>query len=158
MIAAIQAKAERESNGAPVTIVLQIGGVAGIATAALPAGKQPVTADGTTIRAKQPVQNGVYWLAEARAAGQKPGKVMDAALGLAGVRNGPAAALLRNLDIAEKLGCLDESCLAAPHRRQARVSHYSALAFESPSFSTITRISPPPLVVVFTTVQPFARS
>lgn len=37
---------------------------------------------------------------------------MDAALRLAGVRNGPAAALtkaalLRNLDIAEKLGCLD---------------------------------------------------
>jgi hypothetical protein len=62
--------------------------------------------------ANQRVEKTVYWLAEARAAGQKPDKVMDAALGLAGVRNGPAAvltkaALLRNLDIAEKLGYLD---------------------------------------------------
>jgi hypothetical protein len=37
---------------------------------------------------------------------------MDAALGLAGVKNGPAAALtkaaiLRSLDIVEKLGSLD---------------------------------------------------
>ena len=55
MILVIQAKSEQESNGAPVTIVLQVGGVAG-------------------------------------------------------VRNGPAAltkaAVFRNLEIAENLGCL----------------------------------------------------
>src|ERR1035437_3435409 len=67
--------------------------------------------------ANQRVQKTVYWLAEAREAGQRPDKVMDAALGLAGVKNGPAAALtkaalLRNLDIAEKLGCLDAEGLA----------------------------------------------
>jgi len=32
--------------------------------------------------ANQRVQKAVYWLTEARAAGQKPDKVMDAALGL----------------------------------------------------------------------------
>ena len=55
-------------------------------------------------------------IAEARAAGQKPDKVMDAALGLTGVRNGPGAALtkaalLRKLDIVEKLGCLDAASM-----------------------------------------------
>jgi hypothetical protein len=45
-------------------------------------------------------------------------------LGLAGVRNGPAAALtkaalLRNLDIAEKLGCLDAAGLAEMKRGRA---------------------------------------
>jgi len=73
--------------------------------------------------ANQRVQKAVYWLAEARATGQKPNKVIDAALGLAGVKNGPAAALtkaalLRNLDIAEKLGCLDADGLVGltfPH-------------------------------------------
>src|ERR1019366_417237 len=68
--------------------------------------------------ANQRAEKAVYWLAEPRAAGQKPDKVTDAALGLAGVKNGPAAALtkaalLRNLDIAEKLGCLDAEGLAA---------------------------------------------
>src|ERR1039458_3840763 len=61
--------------------------------------------------ANQRVEKAVYWLAEAREAGQKPDKVMEAALGLAGVRNGPAAALakaalVRNLDIADKPGRL----------------------------------------------------
>jgi hypothetical protein len=69
--------------------------------------------------ANQRVEKAVYWLAAARAAGQKPDKVMDAALGLAGVKNGsaaalPKAALLRNLDIAEKLGCLDAEGMASP--------------------------------------------
>ncbi|MGO8925942.1 MAG: hypothetical protein ACLQU3_03465 [Limisphaerales bacterium] len=49
---------------------------------------------------------------------------MDAALGLAGVRNGPAAALtkaalLLNLDIAGKLGCLDAESMAGK-RSQSR--------------------------------------
>jgi hypothetical protein len=74
--------------------------------------------------ANQRVQKAVYWLAEARKAGQKSDKVMDAALGLAGVRNGPAAsltkaALLRNLDIAEKLGCLDAEGLAEMRKGKA---------------------------------------
>src|ERR1039458_5889477 len=65
--------------------------------------------------ANQRVEKAVYWLAGE--AGQKPDKVMEAALGLAGVRNGPAAALtkaalLRNLDIADKLGCLDAEGMA----------------------------------------------
>src|ERR1035437_5332456 len=74
--------------------------------------------------ANQRVQKTVYWLAEAREAGQRPDKVMDAALGLAGVKNGPAAALtkaalLRNLDIAEKLGCLDAEGLAEMRKGKA---------------------------------------
>jgi hypothetical protein len=49
---------------------------------------------------------------------------MDAALGLAGVKNGPAAALtkaalLRNLDIAEKLGCLDAEGMAEMRKGKA---------------------------------------
>jgi hypothetical protein len=74
--------------------------------------------------ANQRVEKAVYWLAAARAAGQKPDKVMDAALGLAGVKNGPAAALtkaalLRNLDIAEKLGCLDAEGMAEMRKGKA---------------------------------------
>src|ERR1035437_9156558 len=74
--------------------------------------------------ANQRVQKTVYWLAEAREAGQKPDKVMDATLGLAGVKNGPAAALtkaalLRNLDIAEKLGCLDAEGMAEMRKGKA---------------------------------------
>jgi hypothetical protein len=74
--------------------------------------------------ANQRVQKAVYWLAEARAAGQKPDTVMDAALGLAGVKNGPAAALtkaalLRNLDIAEKLGCLYAEGMAEMRKGKA---------------------------------------
>src|ERR1035437_3434808 len=74
--------------------------------------------------ANQRVEKAVYWLAEAREAGQKSDKVMDAALGLAGVRNGAAAALtkvalLRNLDIAEKLGCLDAEGMAEMRKGKA---------------------------------------
>jgi hypothetical protein len=74
--------------------------------------------------ANQRVEKAVYWLAEAREAGQKPDKVMDATLGLAGVKNGPAAeltkaALLRNLDIAEKLGCLDAEGMAEMRKGKA---------------------------------------
>ena len=64
---------------------------------------------------------------------EKPDKVMDAALNLAGVKNGSAAAptkaaLLRNLDIAEKLGCLDaeglgEQRLWADQRAHRPVQH-----------------------------------
>ncbi|MGO8927307.1 MAG: hypothetical protein ACLQU3_10500 [Limisphaerales bacterium] len=49
---------------------------------------------------------------------------MDAALGLAGVKNEPAAALtkaalLRNLDIAGKLGCLDPEGMAEMRKGRA---------------------------------------
>jgi hypothetical protein len=61
------------------------------------------------------VQKAVYWLAVARQQGQKPEAVLD--LALAGKMSGEAAkltkvTLLRNLDIAEKLGCLDAEGLA----------------------------------------------
>jgi hypothetical protein len=61
------------------------------------------------------VQKCVYWLAVARSQGSDPTKVMDAVLAGMNV-NGLAAkltkdALLRNLDIADKLGCLDKAGL-----------------------------------------------
>ena len=58
------------------------------------------------------------------AGGEKPDKVMDAALGLAGIKNGLAAALtkaalLRNLDISGKLGCLDAEGMAEMRKGKA---------------------------------------
>ena len=49
---------------------------------------------------------------------------MDAALGLAGVKDGSAAALTkaalsRNLDFAEKLGCLDAEGMSEMHKGKA---------------------------------------
>jgi hypothetical protein len=63
------------------------------------------------------IQKAVYWLQAARTDGKKPSAVLDSAIKQAGYTNKQAAkltkaALLRNLDIAEKLGCLDESGLA----------------------------------------------
>jgi len=70
------------------------------------------------------VQKAVYWLAEARKEGQKPAQVLDRAVALAGYGNGQAArltkkALLRNLDIAGKLGCLTDAGLACMRRGEA---------------------------------------
>ncbi|MCL4180229.1 MAG: hypothetical protein KJ072_21110 [Verrucomicrobia bacterium] len=70
------------------------------------------------------VQKCVYWLATARSAGQKPDKVLDMAVAEAGYTNQFAAkltkeALLRNLDIAEKLGCLDAEGLAEMRQGKA---------------------------------------
>ena len=70
------------------------------------------------------VQKAVYWLAAAQKEGEKPAKVLDRAVALAGYKNSDAAkltkdALLRNLDIAEKLGCLDDAGLAAMRRGNA---------------------------------------
>ena len=70
------------------------------------------------------VQKAVYWLAAARKEGEKPAKVLDRAVTLAGYKNSDAAkltkdALLRNLDIAEKLGCLDDAGLAEMRRGKA---------------------------------------
>src|ERR1051326_5826947 len=64
------------------------------------------------------IQKCVYWLDEARKAGYPADKVAEEAVTLAGYTNKAAsdltkAALLRNLDIAEKLGCLDETGRAA---------------------------------------------
>ena len=77
-----------------------------------------------TREANPRVQKCVYWLATARKAGQQPDKVLDAAVSKAGYRNHLAAkltkdALLRNLDIAEKLGCLDTEGLAEMRRGKA---------------------------------------
>src|SRR6266516_4600535 len=60
------------------------------------------------------IQKAVYWLQSARTNGKNPNAVLDAAITRAGYTNALAvkltkAALLRNLDIAEKLGCLDEA-------------------------------------------------
>ena len=63
------------------------------------------------------IQKAVYWLQAARSNGKNPSAVLDSAITRAGYTNKLAAdltkaALLRNLDIAEKLGCLDEAGLA----------------------------------------------
>ena len=70
------------------------------------------------------IQKCVYWLATARANGKKPSSVLDSAIRQAGYTNALAAkltkaALLRNLDIAEKLGCLDEAGLNDMRRGQS---------------------------------------
>lgn len=63
------------------------------------------------------IQKCVYWLSAARTEGKKPSAVLNSAIKQAGYTNKQAAkltkaALLRNFDIAEKLGCLDEPGLA----------------------------------------------
>jgi hypothetical protein len=63
------------------------------------------------------VQKCLYWLATARSAGQKPEQVLDLAVARAGYSNPEAArltkeALLRNLALAEKSGCLEAEGLA----------------------------------------------
>jgi hypothetical protein len=68
------------------------------------------------------VQKAVYWLATARKDGEYPGKVLDRATTLAGYTNAATAkltkdALLRNLDIADKLGCLDDGAGLVQIRR-----------------------------------------
>lgn len=70
------------------------------------------------------VQKAVYWLATARRDGEKPEAVLDRAVTLAGYTNPASArltkdALLRNLDIADKLGCLDAGGLAEMRRGKA---------------------------------------
>jgi hypothetical protein len=69
------------------------------------------------------VQKCVYWLAEARINGQSPKKVTQAAVSNAGYNKKAAALtkaeLLRNLDIAEKLGCLDADGMAKMRRGDA---------------------------------------
>ena len=70
------------------------------------------------------VQKCVYWLAAAGRDGRKPDKILDAALAQVGGYGKEAArltkdALLRNLDIADKLGCLDDAGLAEMRRGKA---------------------------------------
>ena len=70
------------------------------------------------------MQKSVYWLAIARKEGGKPAEVLDRAVALAGYKNAASAkltndALLRNLDIAEKLGCLNDEGLAEMRRGKA---------------------------------------
>lgn len=62
------------------------------------------------------VQKITYWLATAKTDGVNPAKVADAALRTVGVTNTAAAgltksAMLRNVTIAERLGCLDRAGL-----------------------------------------------
>jgi hypothetical protein len=69
------------------------------------------------------VQKAVCWLAVAGNVGEKHADVLDRAVALVGYKNAAAKltkdALLRNLDIAEKLGCLDDAGLAAMRRGKA---------------------------------------
>jgi 5-methylcytosine-specific restriction endonuclease McrA len=70
------------------------------------------------------IQKSVYWLATAQQQGQKPSKVLDHAVERAGYTNRLAAkltkeTLLRNVDIAEKLGCLDAEGMAEMKRGKA---------------------------------------
>jgi hypothetical protein len=66
------------------------------------------------------VQKAVYWLALAKNEGQKPAKVLDQAAAMAGYKDSAAKftkdALLRNLGIAKKLGCLNEQAFAEMRR------------------------------------------
>ena len=62
------------------------------------------------------MQKITYWLATAKVDGVSPTKVVDVALRRVGVTNAAAAgltkaAMLRNVTIAERLGCLDKSGL-----------------------------------------------
>jgi hypothetical protein len=69
------------------------------------------------------VQKAVYWLSTAASNSAAPAQVIDTALKNVGMKGGAAAltkqALLRNLDIASKLGCLDTEGLAAMRRGNA---------------------------------------
>ena len=69
------------------------------------------------------IQKAVYWLTTAASNSAAPAQVIDTALKEVGMKGEAAAltkqALLRNLDIASKLGCLDEEGLAAIRRGNA---------------------------------------
>jgi hypothetical protein len=69
------------------------------------------------------VQKAVYWLSTAASNSAPASQVLDIALKTVGMKGEAAAltkqALLRNLDIASKLGCLDTEGLAAMRRGNA---------------------------------------
>lgn len=70
------------------------------------------------------VQKYVYWLATATADKAQPSRVVDAAIRQAGYTNAQAVeltrkAMLRNLDIARQLGCLDADGLAEMRKGNA---------------------------------------
>jgi hypothetical protein len=66
------------------------------------------------------IQKCVYWLEEARLAGQDPTQTVHQAVWKAGYRDAAAVlteqSLIRNLDIASKLGCLDRTGLSRMRR------------------------------------------
>ncbi|HOC56463.1 MAG TPA: hypothetical protein PKI20_12645 [Verrucomicrobiota bacterium] len=69
------------------------------------------------------IQKAVYWLTTAASNSAAPAQVIDTALKDVGMKGEAAVltkqALLRNLDIASKLGCLDQEGLAAMRRGNA---------------------------------------
>jgi hypothetical protein len=71
-------------------------------------------------------------------AGQSPEKVAEDAVACAGYTNAPAtltkASLLRNLDIAGKLGCLDDAGLAAKVTSSPSTTSFHALSY--PNWTT----------------------
>ena len=93
-------------------------------------------------RAANPrVQKAVYWLSVARAEGQQPVVVLDRAVAQAGYQALAATltrdALLRNLDIAGKLGCLNAAGLAEMRHGRAPPSQPAPTrATNSPSITS----------------------
>jgi hypothetical protein len=77
-------------------------------------------------RAANPrVQKYVYWLVTGQRDGVKPASVAEAAVRSVGMSGKAAeitkAAMLRNMDIAMKLGCLDDEGLAAMRKGNAAI-------------------------------------
>jgi hypothetical protein len=93
------------------------------------------------------LQKCVYWLAQADKAGLKPKKVAHAAVSNAGYKGSAATlteqSLLRNLDIASKLGCLDADGLAKMRRGDAPIVRKGPYAGEIASVDHVI-----PLAVV----------
>ena len=85
----------------------QTAAIEAIANLADPAKLATLSARGANPR----VQKITYWLATAKAEGHDPGKVADAVLARFGWKGTPkgeltTAAMIRNVTIAERLGCL----------------------------------------------------
>ena len=82
------------------------------------------------------IQKAVAILADAQADGAKPAEVARRAVERAGYTGGAAelttAALLRNLDIAGKLGCLDSTNLAAMRRGNSPTARAGPYAGQNP--------------------------
>lgn len=79
------------------------------------------------------VQKAVYWLATGRADKADPAKVVDVALRSVGMTNTAGAemtkaALLRNLTIADRLGCLDAEGLAEMRKGKAATVRHGPFA------------------------------
>ena len=101
-------------------VLAQTAAIEAIANLADPAKLATLSARGANPR----VQKITYWLATAKTEGHDPGKVADAGLARFGWKGTPKgeltkAAMIRNVSIAERLGCLEEAGLADMKRGQS---------------------------------------